>query len=178
MSERRHTFVPVQRVVMRLRMRCRDAGCGKTKLVSAAACPTCAEAATEHQAAVNRRAATYMQARRDGLGSDAADALAGPMPVRAAACGADDCYRGLIIPKWEPPCCCYRAGTKCIDCERQQDRTEAHQCLVDTPEEIRHELYIRMGAPAGRSNPSKEVRAAAAAMEQAVRLRGPVLHDD
>lgn len=149
-----HIFTPARadRIRNRIQLRC---GCWR----AAEVCAPCSERMDQHRAA--------LQASFAGKGEHPGDL---PIP------GCESCYRGLKLPRFVAKCCCLKPRaercTGCVDTPRG-----VHVCLVETPEEIDHALWVATGAPLGTAGTSAATKQKVAAMEQATQLRAPRLHD-
>lgn len=166
----RHTRVPCRADMSGRRVLMRCTGCGKRNYVRASRCEACWERAGEHQHAIIARADRYMQLRREGVGVDLAELMAGPLPANFIY-GCSECFLGLNVHARAVCCCRMDVIEKCEACNVVGDPLLAHVCTKESAEEIAHDMTLRLMPSPGKSQASAETKARAAAMDQSQGIR-------
>jgi len=66
--------------------------------------------------------------------------------------GCEQCFEGLTLPNWTPPCCCYQKRRKCSGCENVPERSLPHVCVIETAVEADFELAVAFTDTTGRTS--------------------------
>ena len=135
---------PIARKVHDLMLRCTT--CTKTKRVKGVTCPECGPKADAYTKARREEHARWTLASTVEERHAITDAA---VPIYEPGC--ENCFKGLTLPDWVKPCCCFQKVRPCDGCADVSDRLLPHVCTVDTAAEQDFELTVALTSTRGHT---------------------------